>query len=76
METLVSRKRRDCACFARRREKMIPIGSRREGQRERKKEREKRGKAIGRLRKSGEKKESTSSEEGFFLKIEIEDESV
>lgn len=64
MESLVSRKRRDCACFARRRGKMIRIGSWREGRRER--EREKGGKAIGRLKKSGEKRESTRSEEGFL----------
>ena len=44
MESLVSRKRRDCACFARRRGKMIRIGSWREGRRERERERERKRK--------------------------------
>ena len=35
-------------------------------EREREREKEKGGKAIGRLKKSGEKRESTRSEEGFL----------
>ena len=65
MESLVSRKRRDCACFARRRGKMIRIGSWREGRRERERERE-RGKSDRSFEKIGGEKRKHEVGRGFF----------